>query len=427
MWGHKVIFLFVFSLALVHFSFEQQSMRDLQADQATVPAEAREYTGLNTQKDLTLTPDETTDISSESSNAAHSPEAWTKSELPKPTQTELSYINAFITRKLKRLCNVESLLNAIATVTDIKSPSKILAHNLLMYGSSEDMGTPCTDLANLWIRSAAERVRNKADRKRMFYFNAPVTKREKYKSDRDINQRFLSRQIQKGTGQYPREKRSVKIPVPFDIFRKEISKQKYRHALEDLIVQNGDALLRYIDRHEPKSPTESKYMLYILNTLLRDRFGFLRGRRIGAYKKRVSFNSWGGKRSVDSVRQPAELAEQLDDPQTITETSDKPTFNSWGGKRAYRPRSSVLRRIRRGTFNSWGGKRTSYHKTFDADLAINDGSDDDLEIYVRSAKRKDPSMNVEPVDAFNDIDRKFLNLDLKLWREEPDSPPRFII
>ena len=427
MWGQKVIFLFVFSLALVHFSFEQQSLLDLQADQATVPTEASEYAGLNTQKDITLIPDETTDISSESSNAAQSPEAWTQSELPKPTQTELSYINAFITRKLNRLCNVERLLNDIATVTDIKSPSKILADNLLMYGSSEDKGTPCSELANFWIRSAADRVRNKADRKRMFYFNGPVTKREKYKSDREIDQRFLNHQIQKGTGQYPREKRSVKIPMPFDIFRKEISKQKYRHALEGLIVQNGDALLRYIDRHEPKSPTESKYMLYILNTLLRDRFGFLRGRRIGAYKKRVSFNSWGGKRSVDSVQQPAELAEQLDDPQTITEPSDKPTFNSWGGKRAYRPRPSALRRIRRGTFNSWGGKRTSYHKTFDADLAINDDSDDDLEIYVRSAKRKDPFMNVEPVDAFNDIDRKFLNLDLKLWREEPDSPPRFII
>ena len=425
MWGHKVIFPFVFSLALVHFSFEQQNMLDLQAEHAAVPAVASEYAGLDKQKDLTLTPDETTDISSESSNGAQAPEAWTKSELPKPTQTELSYINAFITRKLKKMCNVERLLNAFATVTDIKSPSKILADNLLMYGSSEDMGTPCTELANFWIRSAAERVRNKADRKRMFYFNRPVTKREKYKSDGKVNQHFLNHQIQKGTGQYPRDKRSVKIPVPFDTFRKEISKQKYRHALEDLIVQNGDALLRYIDRHDPKSPTESKYMLYILNTLLRDRFGFLRGRRIGAYKKRVSFNSWGGKRSVDSVPQPTELAEQLDDPHTITEPSDKPTFNSWGGKRAYKP--SVIQRVRRGTFNSWGGKRTSYHKTFDADLAINDGSDDDLEIYVRSAKRKDPFMDVEPVDSFNDIDRKFLNLDLKLWREEPDSPPRFII
>ena len=444
---YKIIAGFIFGVVIVVDSLGPPDITHFKSDQDGVSNHTDKDPHLYQQKDKNYIKSEFTDNDKTSDNS-NSNQSF--KELPRRMTNGIRKMNGMlkfmfplVESILNRQCDIDKMLRRkfkkmINQKNLPRAYSNVLRRNGWRLEKTLEVSIPCARLAFFRKMAGESETQFKTNKTTTRQIGAngnhSITKTDKENKDKKLKTN-ANHQTGNATRAFPRKARSlpntyIRLPNELeDLMQNEVSNdvthqlnlsQKYRDVLDNLLWQNKDSWIKYADHSEPTSVTSKSSMLKVLNSFIKRRFNSWGGKRNAPYNKRVSFNSWGGKRSAETRRRSTTVGLRLDDSKTMTEPLKRTQFNSWGGKRAYIPVTK-----KRG-FHSWAGKRASYWHGFDADFALNDDNDDNLEIYVRSDKRKDPYSDLQDENRY-ETERQFLNLDVRLWQEEPTSKDRVIL
>lgn len=182
--------------------------------------------------------------------------------------------------------------------------------------------------------------------------------------------------------------------------------------------RHRDMLLDYLSQKYgtwmdlPDDPSESSILLQpdlldMLNSSNKRRFNSWGGKRDVSVGKRTPLSIWDGERSKVNEHESSSSPEM-----TKVRDVSKRARELWDENQYY-----AQDRIKR-PFHSWGGKRNgSFNHVLNANLAVNEGRDDNFEISVQSYNRRLPLFQQGDVNG-QETDKRSRNFDPFPWIEE---------
>ena len=215
-----------------------------------------------------------------------------------------------------------------------------------------------------------------------------------------------------------RPKRSIYQPYVGTPYKRLDSITNFIRSQLPLQDRHRDMLLDYLSQKYgtwmdlPDDPSQSPILLQpdlldMLNSSNKRRFNSWGGKRDISVDKRTPLNIWDEERSKVNEHESSSSPEM-----TKVRDVSKRAKELWNENQDY-----AQDRIKR-PFHSWGGKRNGhFNHVLNANLAVNEGRDDNFEISVQSYNRKLPLFQQEDVNG-QGTDKRSRNFDPFPWIEE---------